>query len=143
MRKTNEFLTYVLDQLRLLRNLEARAMFGGHGLYRDGIFFGIISKGRLFLRTGPSTRPKFIEAGMKPFRPSAQQTLKSYYEVPAEVLDDASTFAHWAEEAAHLASDPSPGRTLAPDSPPPRTPGRLGPRFGAAGPRRSLPETRR
>jgi DNA transformation protein len=100
MKKDDGFLAYVLDQLRLLRNVEARAMFGGYGLYRDGSFFGIISKGRFYMRTSPLTRPNYVKAGTKPFRPSVRQTLRSYYEVPQEVLDDASTLARWVEEAA-------------------------------------------
>lgn len=103
MKTTDDFLAYVLDQLRLIKNVEASRMFGGHGLYRDGAFFGIVFKGRFYLRTSPLTRAKYVEAGMNRFRPNARQTLKSYYEVPAEVLDDASKVARWAEEAALLA----------------------------------------
>ena len=39
---------------------------------------------------------------MKPFRPSAKQTLKSYYEVPADVLENSDQLAAWAQEAIHL-----------------------------------------
>jgi DNA transformation protein len=36
---------------------------------------------------------------MGPFRPNEQQTLRSYYEVPQEVLNDAESFVSWAREA--------------------------------------------
>jgi len=36
---------------------------------------------------------------MGPFRPSARQTLKSYYEVPVEVIEDADALAAWAKRA--------------------------------------------
>jgi DNA transformation protein len=36
---------------------------------------------------------------MKPFKPSAKQTLKNYYEVPAEVVEDADELMLWSEEA--------------------------------------------
>ena len=34
----------------------------------------------------PAGAAKFIELGMKPFRPYPGKTLRTYYEVPAEVL---------------------------------------------------------
>ena len=37
---------------------------------------------------------------MKPFRPSEKQTLKNYYEVPADVIEDRSELASWASKAA-------------------------------------------
>jgi DNA transformation protein and related proteins len=36
---------------------------------------------------------------MGPFRPNERQTLKSYYEVPPEVLDDPEALLSWAGEA--------------------------------------------
>jgi DNA transformation protein len=37
---------------------------------------------------------------MKPFRPNAKQTLKSYYQVPADVVEDSDMLCKWAAEAA-------------------------------------------
>ena len=75
-------------------------MFGGYGVYRGDSFFGILFKKRLYFRTGPITRPAYIKAGMKPFQPSARQTLKTYYEVPADVLEDREKLRVWAQKAA-------------------------------------------
>jgi len=94
----DSFRDFVLEQLG--GGVACRAMFGGHGLYRDGAFFGILFKGRLYLRTSPITRKEFVRRGMKPFRPSARQTLRSYYEVPADVLEDRESLRRWAERAA-------------------------------------------
>jgi DNA transformation protein and related proteins len=46
-----------------------------------------------------STVDAYKERGMQPFRPSAKQTLKNYYEVPAEILEDGGQFAEWARHA--------------------------------------------
>ena len=48
----DSFKEFVLDQLSQLGQVECRAMFGGHGLYHNEAFFGIISKGRLYFKTG-------------------------------------------------------------------------------------------
>ncbi len=97
--KDETFKNYVLDQLRGLDELECRAMFGGYGLYRGETFFGIIHRGRLYFKTDDASRPAYVEAGMKPFRPNARQTLKSYYEVPVDVIEDEDRLLRWARPA--------------------------------------------
>lgn len=93
------FLDFVLDQLDGLRELRSRAMFGGHGLYEAGVFFGIVHLGRLYFRVAEVTRPEYEARGMKPFRPGPRQTLGSYYEVPADVLEDTAEVLRWARKA--------------------------------------------
>ncbi|OGH56401.1 MAG: hypothetical protein A3G34_01785 [Candidatus Lindowbacteria bacterium RIFCSPLOWO2_12_FULL_62_27] len=98
-----KFRDFVLDQLAAFGPVEACAMFGGYGLYRGEVFFGILHKNRLYFKTDPaapeSTAP-YRERKMLPFRPSKKQPLKSYYEVPADVLEDPRELADWAERAA-------------------------------------------
>ena len=95
--KKHEFKEYVLDQLRLLSGVECKPMFGGFGLYCKGVFFGIIADGGVFFKTNPATVKKYKERGMEPFKPSAKQTLKNYYEVPPEILEDEELLADWAK----------------------------------------------
>ena len=91
MKKADGFRDFVLDQLRDVPGVEARAMFGGHGLYKGGKIFGIIYKGRFYMKVPP--RP-----GLKPFRPRPGKGSMKYFEVPAEVLENASELARWAAE---------------------------------------------
>jgi DNA transformation protein len=97
--KSDGFKDFVLDQLAEVRDVSARAMFGGYGLYKGPLFFGIIHKGRLYFKTDETSRPAYVERGMKPFRPNAKQTLKTYYEVPAEILEDREQLTVWTERA--------------------------------------------
>ena len=94
--KDDSFRDFVLDQLREVENLEARRMFGGYGLYRDETLFGIIHKGELFFKIHESTIREFRLRKMKPFRPNAKQTLKSYYQVPVDIIEDADELRAWA-----------------------------------------------
>jgi len=96
----DSFTDFVLDQLHDLCQLRCRAMFGGHGLYNGGTFFGIIHRGRLYLRTTEHTRARYRAAGMGPFQPNDKQTLKNYYEVPPEVIEDTRRLIEWAVDAA-------------------------------------------
>jgi DNA transformation protein and related proteins len=97
--KDESFKDFILDQLAAMEDVEARRMFGGHGLYHDETFFGIIHNGRLYFKTNETTVREYRQRKMKPFRPSPKQTLKNYYQVPAEVIEDDDRLCQWAETA--------------------------------------------
>jgi DNA transformation protein and related proteins len=97
---------YVLEQLDGL-GVASRAMFGGHGLYLDGAFFGIITGGRLYFRTDEETRPAYVEQGMTALqprdRPRGPRTVDRNFEVPAEVMEERALLISWALRAADAA----------------------------------------
>ena len=100
----------ILDRLAALGDISARAMFGAHGLYWRGVIFGLLFRDRLYLKVDERSRPDFEARGMGMFRPNERQTLKSYYEVPPEVLDDPEALNSWAGEVIRAAqSSSSPG----------------------------------
>jgi DNA transformation protein len=74
-------------------------MFGGYGLYQNSAFFGIIFKGRLYFKTDATTVKEYTQRAMKPFRPNTKQTLKTYFEVPVEIIEDPDLLAEWAKKA--------------------------------------------
>ena len=100
----DSFILFVLGQLERVEGLGCRAMFGGYGLYQGTTFFGIVFDGRLYLKTNVVTEERYVRRGMTPFRPSERQTLKTYFEVPADVLDDAAELSAWAAEGARCAA---------------------------------------
>jgi DNA transformation protein len=95
----DSFRDFVLDQLRPLGDVRCRRMFGAYGLYLGDAFFGIVDRGRLYFKTDDGSRAVYVERGMEPFRPSANQTLKRYYEVPVDVVEDQEALGAWAREA--------------------------------------------
>ncbi|MDP3920503.1 MAG: TfoX/Sxy family protein [Candidatus Omnitrophota bacterium] len=58
------FKEFVLDQLPNAGSIDCKAMFGGFGLYRNGIFFAIIARERLYFKTDVTSRTKYTDAGM-------------------------------------------------------------------------------
>ncbi len=93
------FKEYLADQLSGLGRVEFRRMFGGYGIYRGAAFFGILYQGRLYFKTDATSRAHYTARGMQPFRPNVKQTLKSYYEVPADVIEDGELLVNWARRA--------------------------------------------
>ena len=56
--KQDSFKDFVLDQMSDLRGVTCRAMFGGYGVYQGEVFFGIIHRGRLYLKTDSTSRSR-------------------------------------------------------------------------------------
>ena len=100
-----DFLAYVLDQLAGLDGVSSRRMFGAAGLYCDEFFFGLIADDVLYLRVDDSYRADYSERGMAQFRPYADRPhlSMSYYEVPADVLEDAGELVVWAKRSLTVA----------------------------------------
>jgi DNA transformation protein len=103
---SDEFLEYVIDQLAGWGEVSARKMFGGAGLYCDGVMFGLIADDVAYLKVDDSNRENFIKAGSSAFNPYPEKTktyVMSYYEIPADVLEDAEALGKWAERALTVA----------------------------------------
>ena len=100
LRRDDSFKDFVLDQLDELPAVTCCPMFGGYGLYQEEAFFGILYKGRLYFKTNELTRPLYLKKGTARFRPNAKQTLKHYYEVPVDIIEDQEQLTAWAKQAA-------------------------------------------
>jgi len=117
---TDDFFRYVLEQLSGLRGVASRRMFGAMGLYGDNVFFGLISSDVLYFKVGDSNRPDYAERGMSQFRPfrDRPQVSVSYYEVPADVLEDADQCVLWARRSIAVAHSAPTDRLLRSSRPP-------------------------
>jgi DNA transformation protein len=101
---SESFRRFVLDQLEELGDVTSRSMFGGVGLYRRGVFFGIIARDVLYLKVNDSTRAEYVRRGMAPFKPYASRpTTMQYCEVPLSVLENPADLARWARKAIQIA----------------------------------------
>ena len=99
------FRAFVLEQLaRTTPALRARSMFGGVGLYAGDLFFALMDDDALYFKVDDTSRARFEQRGMGPFRPGGDGgEVMQYYEVPAEVMEDAEALAPWAAEAVEVA----------------------------------------
>jgi DNA transformation protein len=121
---SRDYLAYILEQLTQLGQVRSQRMFGAAGIYCGEIFFAIISADTLYLRADAASRTDFTSRGMQPFRPYADrpEISTTYYEVPAEVLEDAAQLVSWSRRAVAAARAAS--RTSHPARPKSRRPGR-------------------
>jgi DNA transformation protein len=105
MDKEPEFIRYLRDQFRRWAPVEIRRMFGGHGIFRDGMMFALIHNETLYLRSDETTRPAFAAAGMGPFRYRRDGRLVAlgYHQAPPEAVEDSELLATWAQRAFEAA----------------------------------------
>jgi len=97
---SDRFAAFVQDQLSDLDDLVMKRMFGGTGLYLDGVFFGIIYGDHLYFRVSEETIAEYKKRKMKPFSPFKKRgTEHGYYEVPLEILESPDDLVKWAHAA--------------------------------------------
>lgn len=103
--RDRRFLDHVLDCIQRVAPVTSRSMFGGHGIYLDGVMFALIADDTLYLKTGEANRDAFTAAGMGPFvyEAKGQPIRMSYYELPPDVLEDPGALAPWIAAAHHVA----------------------------------------
>jgi DNA transformation protein len=113
-------LEHLLDQLAPIGQPQGRAMFGGHGLYLDGLFIGIIADETLYLKADELSQPAFQAAGMAPFTYSSRgrQVALSFWEAPADVIEDPQELWRWASEAVRAAGRARAEKLRRPRRPP-------------------------
>ena len=103
MPKRDGFVEDTLALLEPLGPVQARAMFGGWGLYLGGAMFGLIAEERLYLKVDDETRPAFQSAGGEPFVYDAgngrSPVMLGYFTPPPEASDDSLALLPWARKA--------------------------------------------
>jgi DNA transformation protein len=105
MAVTDDYLQYVLEQLAGLGRVTPRRMFGAIGLYHEERFFGLIAGDTLYFKVNDSNRGDYEARGMSRFRPFPDKPYWSmtYYEVPADTLEDADECMAWARKSVAIA----------------------------------------
>ncbi|MSR76364.1 MAG: TfoX family protein [Candidatus Ryanbacteria bacterium] len=82
--------------------ISSRGMFGGWGIYKDGVFFALIADGRLYFKVDDSNRADFENAGSEPFRyenKNKKSITMSYWELPAGVMDNPHELEQWVDKS--------------------------------------------
>ncbi len=86
-----------------LAAIAIKRMFGGSGIYGDGLFFALISDGEIYLKADAASEPLYAAAGSQPFlyhNPKREKPVKlGYWTLPDEALDDPEAALLWGRRA--------------------------------------------
>jgi DNA transformation protein and related proteins len=77
--------------------VKLRRMFGGHGIYADGVMFGLEADGVVYLKADAECEPAFRAANSEPFTYEGANRLVSlgYWRLPEDAFEDPETLAGW------------------------------------------------
>jgi DNA transformation protein len=104
MAVSDSYLEYVTDQLGRVCDVRTRRMFGGVGIYGDGLFFALIADDVLYFKVDDSNRGDFEAHGMGPFKPYPDRDeVMQYYQVPGDILEDLDGLRGWVGKALAVA----------------------------------------
>jgi len=96
----------VADVFAPFAPVDCRAMFGGLGIYCEGVMFALVADGEVYMKADAATEAVFRAAGSAPFTYEAKgrSVRMSYWRLPAAAFDDEAALTHYANlamEAAH------------------------------------------
>jgi len=102
---TDEYGAHLIDLLAPWACVTVRKMFGGLGLYRQGLIFAIVADDTLYFKVNDSNRADYEAEGCEPFtyRGKDKPVAMSYWRVPEWVIDESETLSEWAEKAYQTA----------------------------------------
>ena len=100
----DQFADLVCELLSPMGEVRARRMFGGCGVYCDGVMMALIADEVLYFRTDERTRTAYEDLGLPPFRPFPDKPMTMpYHRPPDSVLDDGGEMLSWARPAYEAA----------------------------------------
>jgi DNA transformation protein len=101
MTADRQFATHVVDLLEPFGRCEARRMFGGFGIFHEGLMFALIADGNLYLKADDENRAAFEAEGSERFSYMKQdrQFRLSYYSAPEAFFEDSGACLEWAHSA--------------------------------------------
>jgi DNA transformation protein len=82
-----------------------RRMFGGVGIFAEGLMFALVAYRELYFKADEETIPAFRAAGAGPFvyGVKGRRVVMSYWRVPDRLLDEPDELAQWARDALRTA----------------------------------------
>ncbi len=97
----SEFVRFVVESLRAVGPVNARRMFGGCGLFLDGVMFALVVDDRLYFKVDDGNRPAYEARSLEPFSYTrrGRRIEMSYREAPSEGFDDPDVLCAFAREA--------------------------------------------
>jgi len=96
-----EFTSYVVELMQSIGPVRAKAMFGGYGIFLEGLMFGLVADGVLYLKADKETEEEFKARELEPFtyNNKGKAFKMSYYQAPEEALENDEEMESWAAQA--------------------------------------------
>ena len=93
---------FIRDLFSEFGAVDVRRMFGGAGIFADGLMFALVSGGAIYLKSDSDSVPDFERENSVPFAygtKDGRRAIMSYWRLPERLYDDPEELARWAERA--------------------------------------------
>jgi DNA transformation protein and related proteins len=99
------FKEFVAEQMSSFGPVTIRSMFGGAGVYRDGLMFALLDDEVIYLKVDDSNKPDFVAENLPPFTygKDGKKMEMAYFRIPERCLDDTDEMAIWCRKAFDVA----------------------------------------
>ena len=96
-----EYVAHIVDLLQLIGPVESKSMFGGFGMFLEGLMFGLVAGNELYLKVDTQNLQDYEDLGLQAFsfEKNGRQFKMSYYQAPEEAMEDAELLSDWASNA--------------------------------------------
>lgn len=98
-----DYAEFVKNQLSEFGKVEFKNMFGGIGIFKEGVMFAKIGGDKFRLKVSDANKKQFEERGMNPFYSEKKKKGMPYWEVPPEILENKELLAEWASQSYEIA----------------------------------------
>lgn len=102
----NAFVEEIMDRLGQTSEATARKMFGGFGIFHDGLMFALIADNELYLKTDKQTVHFFEQRDCPAFsysKADGKVYQMSYYRAPESFFEDPEQTLLWTKRAQDAA----------------------------------------
>lgn len=102
----NPFVEEVLDRFHTTTTATSRKMFGGHGIFHDGVMFALIADNELYLKADSQSQHYFEAISLPPFtyqKKAGKRYTMSYYQAPESFFEEPDETAVWTQRALDAA----------------------------------------
>lgn len=97
----SEYVEYLEEVFEQFGPIAAKKMFGGYGIYYNGLMFALVSDDMLYLKADEENSGYFKIAGLSQFEynKNGKSVKMSYYQAPDEIMEDREQAAVWARRS--------------------------------------------
>ncbi|MCC5885437.1 MAG: TfoX/Sxy family protein [Gammaproteobacteria bacterium] len=101
----SDFLDSLHDVFSGLGPVQIRPMFGGYGVFHDGVMFALVADDEVYLKSDAKAARRHEAEGLEPFRyeKGGRSVIMSYHRAPEAIFDDPELATERAKDAFAIA----------------------------------------
>lgn len=97
----SDYADYILELLKPMHGVSAKRMFGGHGIFKNGLMFALLADDEIYLKADQKLIPEFEKLNCEQFTyfKKGKPFKLGYFKAPPEALDVSHIMCEWGEKS--------------------------------------------